>query len=344
MEAIARTVRSAVITTAALLAFAPAALAQSPTPTPTPVPPAPTPTPTPAPVPAQPAQLLLAVKAPLHSGKRAVALRGDRVKLTGAVTPFVAGQKAEVRVRLKGHKVLTRRVAIKAGPNGTGAFRLSVRVWKTGSLTFQARHKATAQQLAGSSAASRVLVLRPSASYGSSGTLVRMLQRRLHALRYEARVTGRYDDATARAVLAWRKVNARARLYSADKGVVRRVLAGKGGWKVRHPGAGHHVEADISRQALALIDGKRVQHVYPTSSGKPSTPTVLGTYRFYSKTPGTNAEGMVDSNYFIRGYAIHGYADVPTYNASHGCLRIPIPDARTAYNWIRLGDRIFVEP
>ena len=64
------------------------------------------------------------------------------------------------------------------------------------------------------------------------------------------------------------------------------------------------------------------------SSGKPSTPTVIGRFRVYSKTPGTNAEGMVDSNYFIRGYAIHGYAEVPTYAASHGCLRVPIPDAR----------------
>ena len=36
---------------------------------------------------------------------------------------------------------------------------------------------------------------------------------------------------------------------------------------------------------------------------------------------------MVYSSYFIRGYAIHGYADVPTYAASHGCLRMPIPDA-----------------
>jgi peptidoglycan hydrolase-like protein with peptidoglycan-binding domain len=28
-----------------------------------------------------------------------------------------------------------------------------------------------------------------------------------------------------------------------------------------------------------------------------------------------------------RGYAIHGYVDVPPFNASHGCLRVPIPDA-----------------
>ena len=54
---------------------------------------------------------------------------------------------------------------------------------------------------------------------------------------------------------------------------------------------------------------------------------MLGSFRVYMKTPGTNAKGMVDSNYFIRGYAIHGYVDVPAFNASHGCLRIPIPDA-----------------
>ena len=43
---------------------------------------------------------------------------------------------------------------------------------------------------------------------------------------------------------------------------------------------------------------------------------------------------MVDSSYFISGYAIHGYAEVPIYAASHGCLRVPIPDAESIYGWI----------
>jgi lipoprotein-anchoring transpeptidase ErfK/SrfK len=51
---------------------------------------------------------------------------------------------------------------------------------------------------------------------------------------------------------------------------------------------------------------------------------------------------MVDSNYFIRGYAIHGYPEVPTYAASHGCIRIPIPNAASVFRWINLGDRIYV--
>ena len=51
---------------------------------------------------------------------------------------------------------------------------------------------------------------------------------------------------------------------------------------------------------------------------------------------------MVDSNYFIRGYAIHGYAEVPTYAASHGCLRVPIPDAPAIYGWVPYGTPVDV--
>jgi lipoprotein-anchoring transpeptidase ErfK/SrfK len=46
---------------------------------------------------------------------------------------------------------------------------------------------------------------------------------------------------------------------------------------------------------------------------------------------------MVDSSYFIRGYAIHGYAEVPAYAASHGCLRIPIPNAPAVFGWVKVG-------
>jgi len=51
---------------------------------------------------------------------------------------------------------------------------------------------------------------------------------------------------------------------------------------------------------------------------------------------------MVHSSYFIRGYAIHGYKEVPTHPASHGCLRVPIPNAMSIFRWVKLGDRIFV--
>ncbi|MGH2970092.1 MAG: L,D-transpeptidase, partial [Solirubrobacteraceae bacterium] len=150
--------------------------------------------------------------------------------------------------------------------------------------------------------------------------------------------------ATQRAVMAWRKVTAAARGYDASAGVVRGVLAGHGRFRVRHPRDGRHVEADLSRQVLALIDGRKVRRIYHMSSGAPSTPTVLGRYEVYRKDLGTNGVGMVDASYFVGGYAIHGYVSVPAFNASHGCLRVPIPDARSISNWLRLGDVVRVYP
>jgi len=120
------------------------------------------------------------------------------------------------------------------------------------------------------------------------------------------------------------------------------LLAGKGQFKVRHPGDGHHVEARLDKQVLALINGSKVERIYHTSSGKPSTPTVRGKFHVYSKTPGTNAKGMVDSSYFIRGYAIHGYWSVPVFPASHGCLRVPLDEAFPIFSWVRYGDRVDV--
>ena len=95
---------------------------------------------------------------------------------------------------------------------------------------------------------------------------------------------------------------------------------------------------------MALLERQRVYRIYAVSSGKASTPTVLGRFRIYSKTIGTNAKGMVDSSYFIGGYAIHGYVSVPTFPASHGCVRVPIPNARSIYDWLRIGDRVDVYP
>jgi lipoprotein-anchoring transpeptidase ErfK/SrfK len=51
---------------------------------------------------------------------------------------------------------------------------------------------------------------------------------------------------------------------------------------------------------------------------------------------------MYYSFYFYGGYAIHGYPSVPTYNASHGCVRVPIPDAKHIYSWLDYGDDIHV--
>jgi hypothetical protein len=183
----------------------------------------------------------------------------------------------------------------------------------------------------------RVIHMRGSLRVGAHGAAVRLLQDQLAQRRYEVPVNGVFDEATGRAVLAFRKIVGLQRVETANAGVFQRLRGGAGYYSVRYPRDGNHVEANLTKQVLVEVQHGRVRRIYTMSSGKPSTPTVLGHFQVYMKTPGTNSEGMVDSNYFIRGYAIHGYAEVPVYAASHGCLRIPIPNAPEVYAWVQVG-------
>jgi hypothetical protein len=314
--------------------------------TPVPVPPAPTPTPTPAPVPAPPAGGAMSIKLEKthHVGHDDVVLRGDRVRVRGVVAPYVAGQNVVVRLYRGRAKLKAKSVAVRpiAGtPNGVFVVSLKPR---SGRLTVRASHRATPGQVTFVAKARHMLVVTPSAAPGAGGPIVRLIQSRLAALHYVVSRSGTFDASTARAVIAYRKIRGLSRVASASRDVVRGLLARRGTFKPRHPEHGRHVEVDLSRQVMALMKGKRVQRIYTVSSGKASTPTVLGRFRVYSRQLGTNALGMVDSSYFIGGYAIHGYHDVPTFPASHGCVRVPIPNARGIYDWLRIGDRVDVYP
>jgi hypothetical protein len=279
------------------------------------------------------ARLTVGVGSYLRAGRRAVTIPGSRVRVRGTLTPFTAGAQVEVSIFRKGRRVQRKTVALKQAGQ-IGRFALSIKASKRGV------HRVRVRQGTSSDSA-RVFVVRPRANGGSRGIAVRALQRRLKDLGYLAPVTGRYDGTTARAVLAFRKVNGFSRISSAGRTVFRRLARGGGGFKLRYPRAGKHAEFDWSRQVLVLARGSRPVLILHTSSGTSATPTVFGKYRFYRKQPGYNSKGMYYSSYFVGGYAIHGYSPVPTFPASHGCLRIPIPSAKRVYGWVDLGDRIY---
>lgn len=303
------------------------------------------PAPQPAPV-AEPVPGLLATRiTDAHRlGGRPYLVAGERLRLRGITRPYVDGQRVVVRVHRGARPVLERVVRVRRLGDGTdGHYRLSLRAPR-GRIAVRATLPAHAGIARSRAPVRKVRVLSAAVAPGSRSVLVRLLQRGLAGLRYAVPRTGVLDPGTQRAIIAFRKVNGMARTPAVSRKVVARVLARRGGFEVRHPRAGRHVEADISRQVMALVDGSRVHRVYHVSSGAPATPTILGTFRVYRKQPGTNSLGMVHSSYFIHGYAIHGYASVPVYNASHGCLRVPLPDARHVYDWVRMGDRVIVYP
>jgi peptidoglycan hydrolase-like protein with peptidoglycan-binding domain len=278
----------------------------------------------------------------MRDAGRHVALTGTSWRVRGELRPFVAGQTVVVRFFRNGRKLHEQTEQLRSIRGGAaGEFLTGFRSRSAGRVVVSAVHLATPELDTVRSEKVRVNVMRPVLG----GSITRLFQKGLARMKYAVSRTGVFDDATARAVMAYRKVNGMPRSYSASESIVRRVLAGKGAFKPKYPGDGRHVEADISRQVLALVNRRgRVHRVYHTSTGAPATPTVLGRFRVYRKSIGTNAVGMVHSSYFIRGYAIHGYPSVPAYNASHGCLRVPIPNAWSIYEWVRMGSVVRVYP
>jgi lipoprotein-anchoring transpeptidase ErfK/SrfK len=325
-------------TTAVALGAAPGAGAQSTTAPPASTTAPPTTTP-PAPVPAKGTLRLTLEKV---NGRSASVLAGDRFRVRGTVKPYVPGQKVVVRFYRGEKKLAAKQVTVRSTKGGDGTFVLGYKARRAGHITVRASHRATAELATLVAKGRGVDVLPLRASPGAKGLAVRVLQTKLKALGYVIGQKGVYDGRTARAVLAFRKVTGMARTMTATEDVFRKLAKGAGHYPVRFPNHGKHVESDLSLQVMALIRGSKVERIYPISSGKPSTPTVLGTFKVYSKTPGTNAKGMVYTSYFHGGYGIHGYVDVPTFAASHGCLREPVPDAISIYNWISYGDVVDV--
>jgi hypothetical protein len=302
-------------------------------------PPSTTPT-TPAPVPTPPAPAAGRIKLVLQKvgGKPLFAIVGQRVVVRGIITPYVAGQTVKVSFYREGRKVAVKRVSVRAMSNGAGQFHLHFTSADGGLLQARAAHYATPEQVAFSARSQGVRFVNANLGLGAKGQSVRLLQSELNALHYAVPLTGVLDEGTGRALVAYRKVTGLERTPYTGRRVFELLERGAGAFHVRYPHDGRHIEGDLTRQVLVEIEpGGRVRSIYTMSSGKPSTPTVIGRFQVYNKEPGTNSHGMVDSSYFIRGYAIHGYAEVPTFAASHGCLRVPIPNAAAIYGWVSYG-------
>ena len=286
--------------------------------------------------------LRLKVEKTHRDGERRVALTRDQWRVRGELRPYIAGQTVLVRFFRDGRKIHQQVEQLQPINGGTaGMFRTPFRAKAEGRVSVQAVHLATPEIDTVRSDKVRVAVLRPSVT---NGPIVRLLQKGLAKLRYSTSRSGRYDDATARSVMAWRKVTGAARSFSASESVIRGVLKGarplQGQVPARRapcrgrslaPGAG----ADRRRQGQADLPHLVGQAVDPDRPrALPRVPQVAGDQ--------LARHGPLELLH--RGYAIHGYFDVPSFAASHGCLRVPIPNAWSIYSWVRMDDVVDVYP
>jgi hypothetical protein len=290
--------------------------------------------------PAPPAtgQLALLLPDAFSVGRAEVSIPGRPVHVQGIVRPYVPGQSVSFRVYLGSRLIVDRTVAIaRSAQSGEGTFTQAFSSPLAGDLRIAVSHAASQEQ-AGFGSSRMLWVLRAHANFGAHGEFVRLLQQRLALLHVYVRQSGRFDSFTALALDAYHRLLGWGTYRTLDARTVAYLLDGFGRFHVRFPGQERHAEGDLSHQLLALIDGSRVRYIFPISSGKPSTPTILGSFRIYSRVPGYLPDGMYYSSFFYRGYAIHGYDPAPDYPASHGCMRLPIQDAVFVYDWLRMRD------
>jgi hypothetical protein len=305
----------------------------------TPVPPTPVAPPVAAPAPAPaPIAIRFGFQDPAGVPVTAV-IAGGKLRVTGTVRPYIAGQTILVRTVRYGGDLEAREVPVVNAGNGLGRFSALLGVGgRPATISVRVAHAASALQAGLEAPPRNIPAVRATLAPGARNAAARLLQEELAGLHYAVPRSGRFDAGTARAVMAFRKLTNLARTEQANRVVFERLAVGSGAFHVRFPGQGSHFEGDLTHQVLAeVLPGGHVRQIFEMSSGKPSTPTVIGTFHVYLKTIGINEKGMVDANYFIRGYAIHGYADVPNYPASHGCLRIPVPDAFAVFRWAQYG-------
>lgn len=117
------------------------------------------------------------------------------------------------------------------------------------------------------------------------------------------------------------------------------------------------VDINLSAKTVTAYEGADVVHG-PVSvvDGAEATPTVTGTYHVYLKYAsqtmrGKNADGSSYETpgvpwvtYFYQGYAMHGapWRSSFGYSGSHGCLNMPVPEAKWMYNWSEIGTTVVV--
>jgi N-acetylmuramoyl-L-alanine amidase len=276
--------------------------------------------------------------------------------------PATVGVRPALTAAFSGSGQVGRPLLLVARERPAGAGTLTVRVWRGNHLfakrsgTGRLRIRLSTRRAAvyrirltvvptqgyvrGGTTISRAVYV-PYLRVGSRGPSVYALEQRLHELHYDLwAADGYYGIDTADAVVAFQKLHGLARTGATDTRFWRALEVAHVPVP-RHAGAGLHVEVSKELQVLFLVRDGQVTLVLTVSTGATGN-TPVGLWHVYSKVPGYNAKEMFYSSFFVGGFAIHGYHSVPTFAASHGCVRIPIWAAPHIYSLLGYGTAVYI--
>lgn len=181
---------------------------------------------------------------------------------------------------------------------------------------------------------------------GTAGPAVARLQRRLAEVRDlpPGDVTRTYDDRTMQAVVAFQGWEGLPRDGIAGPATLGRLLGAEAPqpWST----AGRHIEIHKAQQVLLLVDAGAVVRAIHVSTAGPGHVTPDGTFAVYRKELMSWSVPfqvwMPYASYFVRGFALHEYPDVPPYPASHGCVRVPAGESIVVWDFAAIGTPVVI--
>jgi hypothetical protein len=121
-------------------------------------------------------------------------------------------------------------------------------------------------------------------------------------------------------------------------------------------GGSNRIEVDLPSQTLRLYRAGALELISHISTGShahycvegrcKTAITPVGSYRFSYRRSGwweSDLGKLYNPVYFTSsGIAVHGSLSVPTYPASHGCVRIPMHIAEYFPSLVKRGDAVYV--
>ena len=261
----------------------------------------------------------------------------DDVVVRGTVEPARPGRRVDIALIANGRVVLERRIEM----GSAGGFSTRLRVMTPGTIRARASF-ATDDLLRGTAVTSGDTTPLPSLRSGSRGVFVGLLEDRLVELDYRlaGASDGQYDFRTADAVVAFHKVQRMSRVFSVNSSTWR-ALADPIRPRPERDWRGLYIEVDQTRQVLYTVRDGEVTNILHVSTGANGA-TRDGSFSVYRKLAGYSANRLYYPSYFDGLRALHGWTEVPTYPASHGCVRIPYWNAIWTYRQADFGTRVVI--
>jgi hypothetical protein len=176
--------------------------------------------------------------------------------------------------------------------------------------------------------------------------VVRGMQLRLWLLGYldRADVTGSLDYLTEQGLLAFQGWEGLERTGSiTGQTQVALFTAARPEPTAYRPGK--RIEIHRDRSVLLMVDTGTVLRAVHASTGAGGV-TPVGSFRVYVKALLSWSVPfkvwMPYAAYFTGGIATHQSPDVPSYPASHGCVRLPEGEAERVYRYVEVGTPVIV--